>query len=127
LVSLVGCGDPAAPDSDESGTSADSGVNSTKVTFTVYTDEACTQLPHKDSVVEIDAGLACNATPDASISGLVCQADRITYTNHPNNSDCSSVGMANELFVGECQAFPGPVPTWKLIEADSYNCLTFGR
>jgi hypothetical protein len=97
---------------------------STTVTFTVYTDSACTKLPPQNSTVVLDASKSCNSTPDASISELVCYKDRITYTNHPNNSDCSSAGIANELPVGKCTQFPGPVATWKLIEAVSYTCLT---
>jgi len=30
----------------------------------------------------------------------------------------------NELPVGVCTYFPGPVPTWKLIVADTYDCLS---
>ncbi|NCG19367.1 MAG: hypothetical protein GWP91_10200 [Rhodobacterales bacterium] len=108
----------------------DSGTTSTQqgntVTFTVYVDDMCTELPPIDSVVLLNATKPCNETPDASISELVCLSDRITYTNHPNNNDCSTAGIPNELIVGACQEFPGPVPTWKLIEADSYTCLTAG-
>jgi hypothetical protein len=96
----------------------------TRVTFTTYTDADCTELPSANSVVSLDTELACNETPDSSISSLRCYADRITYTNHPNSSDCSADGIDNELFVGACQEFPGPVATWKLIEASSYACLT---
>ena len=96
----------------------------TQVTFTVYTDADCTALPAADSVVQLDTTIECNETPDSSISDLVCLEDRITYTNHPNSSDCSAEGIDNELLVGVCQEFPGPVPTWKLIEADSYACLS---
>jgi hypothetical protein len=94
------------------------------VTFTVYTDSACTEVPPIDSVVQLDATQPCNETPDASISNLRCFADRITYTNHPNNDDCTADGIENELSVGMCQEFPGPVLTWKLIEAETYLCRT---
>ena len=96
----------------------------TLVTFTVYTDAGCTELPNANSVVNLDTTVECNETPDSSISNLHCEVDRITYTNHPNTSDCSADGIENELLVGVCQEFPGPVPTWKLIEADSYACLS---
>jgi len=96
----------------------------TSVRFTVYTDAACTQLPSANSVVDLDTTVACNTTPDSSISELACFDDRITYTNHPNSSDCSASGITNELFVGVCQEFPGPVATWKRIEADTYECLS---
>lgn len=96
----------------------------TVVTFTTYTDADCTELPSANSVVNLDTTVACNETPDSSISELVCLEDRITYTNHPNSSDCSADGIANELVVGVCQEFPGPVRTWKLIEAISYACVS---
>lgn len=96
----------------------------TVVTFTTYTDADCTELPAADSVVNLDTTVACNETPDSSISELVCLDDRITYTNHPNSSDCSAEGIANELLVGVCQEFPGPAPTWKLIDASHYACLS---
>ena len=94
------------------------------VAFTVYTDDACTELPPQDSVVYLDTQISCNETPDSSISNLKCFADRITYTNHPNTSDCSADGIENELIVGVCQEFPGPVPTWKYIDPETYSCLT---
>ena len=94
------------------------------VAFTVYTDDACTELPSRDSVVYLDITIDCNETPDSSVSNLVCLSDRITYTNHPNTSDCSADGIENELMVGVCQEFPGPVPTWKYIDPATYNCLS---
>ena len=94
------------------------------VTFTVYIDEDCTELPPSDSVVHLDTTHACNVAPKASMSDLVCNADRITYTNYPNILDCSGEGFFNELLVGVCQEFPGPVPTWKYIEPSTYNCIT---
>jgi len=94
------------------------------VTFTTYTDANCTETPNANSVVNLDTTVACNETPDSSISNLICSEDRITYTNHPNTSDCSADGIENELVVGVCQQFPGPVETWKLIEADTYECLS---
>jgi hypothetical protein len=97
---------------------------STTVTFTTYTDASCTQLPPMNSVVELDTTLACNEAPKASISDVVCYADKITYTNHPNVTGCDSEGFFNELPVGICQEFPGPVPTWKFIEPDTYHCLS---
>lgn len=96
----------------------------TVVTFTTYTNADCTETPSANSVVNLDTTVECNETPDSSISNLVCLEDRITYTNHPNTDDCSADGIENELIVGDCQSFPGPVETWKLIEADSYECLS---
>jgi len=116
---LAGCG----PSSD----TAEGKILSspTEVTFTTYTDADCTELPSgSNSVVNLDTTVECNETPDSSISELVCLEDRITYTNHPNSSDCSADGIPNELMVGVCQEFPGPVLTWKLIEASSYECLS---
>lgn len=118
VMLLVGCG----PSADTAQGEIQSGP--TVVTFTTYTDADCTELPSADSVVNLDTTVACNETPDSSISALVCLEDRITYTNHPNSSDCSAEGIANELTVGVCQEFPGPVQTWKLIEASSYECLS---
>jgi hypothetical protein len=116
--------DEEPSDPADTGDGEDSATEGTTVTFTTYTDESCTELPPKDSVVHLDTNTSCNATPDSSISELVCYADRITYTNHPNTEDCSANGIPNELFVGVCQEFPGPARTWKLIEADSYDCLS---
>lgn len=129
VVGLVACEaatDEEPNDDVETDTDTDTEVDTsrTKVTFTTYTNDACTELPPKDSVVHLDTTQACNETPDASISNVVCYPDRITYTNYPNISDCSSTGIPNELEVGVCQEFPGPAATWKLIEADTYNCLS---
>jgi hypothetical protein len=127
---LLGCGSPESNTNPITTGMTDSGTSSppltTTVTFTVYIDDMCTELPPIDSVVFLDATKPCNETPDASISELVCLSDRITYMNHPNNNDCSTAGISNELIVGACQEFPGPVASWKLIEADSYTCLTTG-
>ena len=90
----------------------------------LWTDADCTEVPAADSVVHLDTQVDCNEIPASSISNLVCLSDRIVYTNHPNSSDCSADGIANELLVGVCQEFPGPVQTWKLIEASSYECLS---
>ena len=131
-VLLIGCGQDV-PDVLDSGLTGE-GVNTepatgsgptaseTIVTFTTYTDADCTELPPLDSVVVLDTTVACNETPDSSISELVCYADKITYTNHPNSADCTADGIFNELPVGVCTEFPGPVPTWKYIEPDTYAC-----
>ncbi|KAK3263548.1 hypothetical protein CYMTET_27652 [Cymbomonas tetramitiformis] len=99
-------------------------VDAGTVTFTVYTDDQCTELPPRNSVVTLDDTVSCNETPDSSISDLVCSADKITYTNHPNTADCSASPIANELPVGVCTYFPGPVSTWKLIDASTYTCYS---
>ena len=117
VVVFGGCeaSDPASGDETP-------GTPGGTVSFTVYVDAACTELPPRDSVVVLDTAVACNETPDSSISALVCYADRITYLNHPNTSDCSADGIENELPIGVCTEFPGPVPTWKLIDAETYDC-----
>ena len=107
------------------GRGASAGTGS--VTFTTYTDAACTQLPKfagaSSSAVTLRTGTACNQAPKAGVSNLQCFADTITYTNHPNDNSCgSSSARANELKVGVCTEFPGPVRTWKLIEAANYAC-----
>lgn len=56
----------------------------TSVSFTVYVDAECTQLPPRPSTVELDTSVACNPTPDSSISELQCTPNGITYKNHPN-------------------------------------------
>ena len=116
---LSACGDFE----DDAGVDVDPS-SPTAVTFTVYTDANCTQLPQRNSVVHLDASLDCNETPDSSISGLKCFEDRISYTNHPNTSDCSANDVENVLYVGVCQEFPGPVPTWKYISPETYHCLS---
>lgn len=100
----------------------DAATRSDTVTFTVYIDEDCTELPPSDSVVHLSLANACNVAPKASINDLICYNDRITYTNYPNILDCSGEGFFNELLVGVCQQFPGPVATWKYIEPSTYNC-----
>jgi len=130
-------GDDGSPDTEEvpDGGEADADADNadadspggTTVTFTVYTDEGCTQLPPMNSEVTMDINNECNETPKASISNLVCFEDRITYDNHPNVEGCASEGIFNELVVGVCTEFPGPVRTFKLIEAGSYDCLSPDR
>jgi hypothetical protein len=118
LSTLICCGD-----SKDSGDDFDSGSQNT-VSFITYMDADCTELPQMDSVVNLDTTISCNKTPDSSISRLICFEDRISYTNHPNTSDCSADGIENELPVGVCEEFPGPVRTWKLIESSTYNCIS---
>jgi len=104
-------------------------LGSTSVTFRTYTTSDCSgeyvsHFSQSGWVAEIvaDTNVECNATPDSSISNLVCYSDKITYTNHPNSNDCSSQAIENELPVGVCTEFPGPVPTWKYIDALTYDC-----
>jgi len=116
---------PAAPDApalEDADVTGDG--STTTVTFTTYINDICTEAPPKNSVVQLDTTEACNEAPKASISDLVCYADKITYTNHPNVTGCTSEGFFNTLPVGVCQEFPGPVATWKFIEPDTYNCLS---
>lgn len=113
----------AAPDGHGPKDGATMGPTTT-VTFTTYMDASCTTVPPQNSVVHLDTSQACNEAPKASISDVVCYPDKITYTNHPNVTGCASDGFFNTLPVGICQEFPGPVPTWKFIEPDTYNCLS---
>jgi hypothetical protein len=92
------------------------------VTFTTFIDETCTQLPPRNSVVVLDLERPCNDTPKGSISNVICLADGITYTNHPNVDECASGGIFNELPIGVCLEFPGPVRTWKYIVPETYFC-----
>jgi hypothetical protein len=66
--------------------------------------------------------VACNVTPDGSVSNVMCFADHITYNNHPNIPDCSNQGVEINLPIGVCQQFPGPFETWKLIDPETYDC-----
>jgi hypothetical protein len=109
---------------DAPGDVAEPTTSGTTVTFTTYIDGACTQTPPQNSEVFLDTAVACNVAPKASISDLVCHPDKITYMNHPNNQGCSSAGIFNELPVGVCQEFPGPVQTWKFIVPETYDCLS---
>lgn len=109
---------------DAPGDVAEPTTSGTTVTFTTYIDGACTQTPPQNSEVLLDTTVACNVAPKASISDLVCHPDKITYMNHPNNQGCSSAGIFNELPVGVCQEFPGPVQTWKFIVPETYDCLS---
>ena len=119
---------PPANDDSQSDSDVDGGNNDAneggRVTFTTYMDAACTQLPAQDSVVHLDVAVECNTAPKASISNVVCYADRIEYDNHPNNGDCSTSPFQNTLPVGVCTEFPGPVPTWKWIEPSTYDCFS---
>jgi hypothetical protein len=96
----------------------------TTVTFTTYVNDTCTQVPPQNSVVHLDVTKACNPTPAGSISQIACYQDKITYTNHPRSPDCSLPAVLNELPVGVCKEFPGPVRTWKYIDPKTYDCRT---
>lgn len=102
---------------------------STYVTYTTYTDDQCTVeavAPGGESAtVTMDFTQTCNEVPKASVSELVCYPDRIVYTNHPNSDDCSAAPHCNEIVIGVCTEFPGPVPSWKFIEPDTYSCASF--
>ncbi|MGB0588607.1 MAG: hypothetical protein ACPGU1_02910 [Myxococcota bacterium] len=115
-----GCDDGNA----ESGDGCSPTCAVTVVTWTTYTDASCTQPAPMNNVVEVDTTLACNEVADASFSDVICYADKITYTNHPDEADCDSDGSSIELPVGVCVEFPGPVTTWRFIDPDTYHCLS---
>ena len=105
------------------------------VTWTTYTDDKCTTLcPAKnpaDCTTTVDVTATCNRNSESSQDGVVCETDKITYTNYPNTGtsypdtagcDSNMKSFANELPVGVCEHFPGPVPTWKMIVKDTYDC-----
>ena len=83
------------------------------VTFTTYTDAACTQIASvggESAVVELSLDEDCNETPDSSISELICYEDGIVYDNHPNTEDCSyEPAICNSIEIGVCTYFTGPV------------------
>ena len=90
----------------------------TTVTFKTYTDDQCTELAtlngdDEAGIVNLDLDISCNPTPDASLSELTCYTDGIMYINHPNTGDCTADPICNEIPIGVCQYFPGPVPSWK--------------
>jgi len=117
----------AAGAAGETTAAAAVGASSTQFTYGVYRDDKCTD---KAADVTIDTAVACNPTPDSSNSAAICTADKVTYTNWPNNNECkvcdnakcSAEGFANEIVVGVCTFFDGPVPTWKLIAKSTYAC-----
>ncbi|MFT7580728.1 MAG: hypothetical protein ACI9MR_002401 [Myxococcota bacterium] len=116
-----------AADSAQTDSNSDASPGGTTVTYVVYVDDQCTVAPPANSVVQLDRTVDCNETPDSSISNIVCLADKVTYTNHPNTPDCSAEGIENEIPVGVCTQFPGPVPTWKYIDPATYDCHMSGR
>ena len=110
------------------------GSNNT-VTWTTYIDNACTALcPATDTAdcsTTVDLTSTCNRNSESSQNNVTCSADKITYTNFPNTGtsyagtegcDANMTSFLNELPVGVCTEFPGPVPTWKLIVAATYTC-----
>ena len=110
---------------------SDSEMTGHTVTWTTYVDASCTTLcPSGDCSTTLDLTLECNQNTESSQDNIVCEADKITYNNYPNTGSNSGNEMcvdidgvfANELPVGVCTSFPGPVETWKLINADTYNC-----
>jgi len=111
-------------------------------TWITYTDDKCTVLcpvgasgvantdPAECSTT-VDVTSACNRNSESSNNGVVCLTDKITYTNFPNTGtayagttgcDAGMDSFANELAVGVCTYFVGPVPTWKMIDASTYTC-----
>lgn len=104
------------------------------VKWTTYQDDQCTVLcPLGGTACETtaDTSVTCNQNSEASWNNLVCHSDYITYDNFPNTGsnqgtysacDTSVTCIQNLLHVGVCQYFPGPVPTWKKIDASTYTC-----
>ena len=107
-------------------------VLSATVTWTTYTDDTCTTLcPIGTCATTSDTANTCNQNSEASMNNLVCESSLIRYNNFPNTGSTQSTYSAcdssvacfeNVLHVGDCQYFPGPVPTWKKIEASTYTC-----
>ena len=50
--------------------------------------------------------------------------DAANYHGQDPNEWLIRDGIENELPVGVCEEFPGPVQTWKLIESSTYNCIS---
>jgi hypothetical protein len=98
-------------------------TDTTKVTFQTYISSSCSSSSSV-ATVNWDTTTICNPTPDASATNLMCCGDRISYTNHPNSNTCeiNDNNKLNVLYVGVCQLFPGPVDTWKMIDASTYTC-----
>ena len=101
-----------------------------KVTFTTYTDDACTQVASTggaSAVVDLTLDSSCNETPDSSISELICYEDGIVYYNHPNTDDCSADPICNSIPIGVCTYFTGPFDSVHDIlthtSADFFNLL----
>jgi len=104
------------------------------VTWVVYTDDQCTKLHDrcKDDGCEtiLEVGDTCSQWTEASADAVTCTDAKITYNNYPNTGTksggtaCSGTAKPNELEVGVCQEFPGPVKTWKMIDADTHSCGT---
>lgn len=106
----------------------------TTTTWTIYANDACTEICPFGSVeacsTTIDTTKDCNQNLESSQSDVACSATKVTYINYPNtgtnsgSEGCPSDGQSftNEIAVGECVEFPGPVTTWKMIEADTYDC-----
>ena len=104
------------------------------VTWTTYSDDTCTTLCPRGGdacSTTLDLTLECNQNTASSQNNITCEADKITYNNYPEtgsnsgNPKCVDSGhgvFVNVLPVGVCTHFPGPVDTWKLIEASTYNC-----
>ena len=109
-------------------------ATATTATWTTYADDACTTPCPSGSVeacsTTVDTTKDCNQNSESSQSDVKCYADKITYKNYPNTgTNSGSAGCPsdvqsfdNEIAVGQCVYFGGPVPTWKKIEADSYEC-----
>ena len=112
----------------------DAPATAATVTWVVYTDDACTQL-HANCesygcATTLTVGDTCQQWTEASADAVTCTDSKITYNNYPNTGTTYEGATAcdpskikeNELEVGVCQYFPGPVPTWKKIDASTHSC-----
>ena len=129
------CADESSPTNTCTETDAtDAPATAATVTWVVYTDDACTQL-HANCesygcATTLTVGDTCQQWTEASADAVTCTDSKITYNNYPNTGTTYEGATAcdpskikeNELEVGVCQYFPGPVPTWKKIDASTHSC-----
>lgn len=104
------------------------------VSFDTYLDAACTKLPTKkgETIVTVNTtktlstAVACNEA-HGSMSNVKCFADRITYDDHPMNTNCTGTPIPVTIPVGVCTPVAtGERTTYKLIKAETYTCSSEG-
>ena len=126
---------PSSTQCEETDAPATTGGVAT-VTWVVYTDNQCTQM-HPNCIsygcsITLEVSDTCQQWTEASANAVTCTDDKITYNNFPNTgTKHTSTGATacdqsrtrpNELKVGVCQYFAGPVPNWKMIDASTHSC-----